>query len=312
MASLRCDPSERFDWGTHLPICSVRAVTQAIGEKLDDEWNAWESDAPYLSVVVAARNEAASLTQLIDELTAALRPLCSGGEHGLCGYEILVVDDASTDETRSILRQLAAAYPELKGLTLVTRGGQSAATVAGIRAARGSWIATMDADLQNDPADLTQLWRAVCGQDAALGWRVARQDVWWKRLISRWANRIRNAVLGQSIRDTGCSLRIFRRELALRLPAFHGVHRFLGPLLLREGCRLVQVPVHDRPRLHGRSHYRLWSRSIRVAIDLLGVAWLLRRPICSQPVTIWESRGAGGSQDSDAGPVVSEGWGREG
>ena len=171
------------------------------------------------------------------------------------GFEIVVVDDASTDPTRSVLRDLATVYPELKRLVLATQVGQSAATMAGIRAARGNWIATLDADLQNDPADLIRLWRALPGHDAVLGWRVHGQDVWSKRLISYWANLLRNKVLGQSIRDTGCSVRIFPRAVALRLPAFNGMHRFFGSLLLREGCRLVQVPVHHRPRSHGRSHY---------------------------------------------------------
>ena len=151
--------------------------------------------------------------------------------------------------------------------------------MAGIRAARGNWIATLDADLQNDPADLIRLWRALPGHDAVLGWRVKRQDVWSKRLISYWANLLRNKVLGQSIRDTGCSVRIFPRALALRLPTFNGMHRFFGSLLLREGCRLVQVPVHHRPRSHGRSHYNFWNRSFQVVIDLLGVIWLMHRPL---------------------------------
>jgi hypothetical protein len=108
---------------------------------------------------------------------------------------------------------------------------------------------------------------------------VTRQDVWSKRLISRWANRVRNRVLGQSIRDTGCSVRVFPREVALRLPMFRGGHRFFGPLLLREGCSVVQVPVSHRPRPHGASHYNLWNRSLRVVVDLLGVAWLMRRDV---------------------------------
>ncbi|MHC5542679.1 glycosyltransferase family protein, partial [Singulisphaera rosea] len=131
----------------------------------------------------------------------------------------------------------------------------------------------------NNPADLTILWDALPGHDAALGWRTKREDVWSKRVISRWANRVRNAVLGQSIRDTGCSVRIFSREMAVRLPMFHGSHRFLGPLLLREGCQIVQVPVIHRPRPHGISHYNIWNRSLRVIVDLLGVAWLMRRPV---------------------------------
>ena len=151
--------------------------------------------------------------------------------------------------------------------------------MAGIRAARGNWIATLDADLQNDPADLIRLWRALVGYDGVLGWRVKRQDVWSKRVISYWANLVRNKALGQSIRDTGCSVRIFPRDVALRLPAFNGMHRFFGSLLLREGCHLVQVPVHHRPRSHGRSHYNFWNRSFQVVIDLLGVIWLMHRPL---------------------------------
>jgi dolichol-phosphate mannosyltransferase len=187
------------------------------------------------------------------------------------------------------LRGLAAEYPELRAIVLAAGVGQSSATLAGLRAARGAWIATLDADLQNDPADLARLWEALPGYDVALGWRVERRDTWSRRVISRWANRVRNAVLGQSIRDTGCSVRIFPRELALRLPAFRGVHRFLGPLLLREGCRLVQVPVGHRPRPHGRSHYHLWNRSLQVVVDLIGVAWLLRRPPAYRVLQAWDA-----------------------
>jgi len=181
---------------------------------------------------------------------------------------------------------------------LAAGAGQSSATVAGIRDARGNWIATLDADLQNDPADLVRLWKALPGHDAALGWRLNRQDVWCKRVISQCANQVRNMVLGQSIRDTGCSVRIFSRALALRLPMFHGVHRFLGPLLLREGCRLVQVPVHDRPRSHGRSHYNIWNRSVQVLLDLFGVAWLMHRPLRCQVLRPWNSEGASAESES--------------
>jgi glycosyltransferase involved in cell wall biosynthesis len=233
-----------------------------------------------LSVVVPANNEAASLQQLVAEIRRVLQFLSHrAGSPKLADFEILVVDDGSTDETRSILVELAMVYPELKAFTLASSVGQTAATIAGIRAARGSWIATLDADLQNDPADLVRLWDALPGYDAALGWRVNRQDIWSKRAISHWANWVRNLVLGQSIRDTGCSVRIFSRDLALRLPTFHGAHRFFGPLLLREGCRVVQVPVYHRRRSRGRSHYNLWNRSLQVVIDLFGVAWLMQRPV---------------------------------
>jgi glycosyltransferase involved in cell wall biosynthesis len=242
-------------------------------------------------VVVPAKNEAASLPQLVGEIAAALRPLCGqqGEEYRLDAFEIVVVDDGSTDVTRAVLQELTTAYPELRPLSLAFNVGQSAATAAGFRAARGDWVATLDADLQNDPADLAELWLALPGHDAALGWRSKREDVWSKRVISLWANRIRNQVLGQSIRDTGCSVRIFSRAMALRLPMFHGCHRFFGPLLLREGCRIVQLPVNHRPRPHGRSHYNIWNRSLRVIVDLFGVAWLMRRPACYEVAWAFEA-----------------------
>jgi glycosyltransferase involved in cell wall biosynthesis len=272
----------------------------------------------FLSVVVPAKNEATGLPQLVGEIADALRPLCRGkveteSEAGACeaeaasereeavacenpgrrlgGFEIVVVDDGSTDDTREVLRRLSVDYPELRPLILAVNVGQSAATAAGFWAARGDWIATLDADLQNDPADLVLLWESLPGHDVALGWRARRQDVWSKRVISRWANRVRNWVLGQSIRDTGCSVRIFPRELALRLPMFHGSHRFLGPLLLREGCRLIQTPVHHRARPHGQSHYNIWNRSLKVIVDLFGVAWLMRRPVRFQTVDAREVLG---------------------
>jgi glycosyltransferase involved in cell wall biosynthesis len=241
-----------------------------------------QAGASLLSVVVPARNEAASLPQLVAEITGALRPLCGepGKGYQLRGFEIVLVDDGSTDETRTLLEEMTAAYPELRPLSLAFNVGQSGATAAGFRAARGDWVATLDADLQNDPADLANLWLALPGHEAALGWRRKREDVWSRRVISFWANRVRNQVLGQSICDTGCSVRIFSRAMALRLPMFQGCHRFIGPLLLREGCRIVQLPVNHRPRPHGQSHYNLWNRSLRVIVDLFGVAWLMRRPAC--------------------------------
>jgi glycosyltransferase involved in cell wall biosynthesis len=232
-------------------------------------------------VIVPAKNESASLPQLVDEIAQALRPLrdeCQGGPR-LAGFEIVIIDDGSTDDTPRVLAELQGPYPELRPIRLAQNAGQSAATAAGIRTAQGHWVATLDADLQNDPGDLARLWDALPGHDAALGWRVKRRDVWSKRIISRCANKVRNWVLGQTIRDTGCSVRIFPRETALRLPFFQGSHRFFGPLLIREGCRIVQVPVNHRPRPHGKSHYNIFNRSIKVVVDLFGVAWLMRRPV---------------------------------
>jgi dolichol-phosphate mannosyltransferase len=274
----RLTSREPQDWrgSCNDALASLAAIDRALALR----------QASVISVVIPARNEAASLPQLVERVAQVLRPLCAKSQaHNTeqpGGFEIIVIDDGSTDSTSLVLEKLASEYPELRPICLIARAGQSAATVAGFRVARGTWIATLDADLQNDPADLVALWNALPGHDVALGWRVRRADVWSKRLVSRLANRVRNMVLGQSIQDTGCSVRIFRRELALRLPLFQGVHRFFGPLFLREGCRVVQVAVNHRPRAHGRSHYNLWNRSLRVIVDLAGVAWLLRRPVLYQ------------------------------
>lgn len=269
-----------------LPRRGPADFMQAELSQAPESWQARR--AALISVVIPARNEAANLPQLIDEVVSVFQPLCDcsevGGRERLGGFEIIVVDDGSTDETWRVLEALAATYTELRPFRLRTSAGQSAATAVGFRAARGNWIATLDADLQNDPADLVLLWNRLPGHDAALGWRVRREDTWSKRLISRIANRVRNLVLGQAIQDTGCSVRLFTREMALRLPLFHGVHRFLGPLLIREGCRIIQVPVSHRSRRHGRSHYNLWNRSLRVVVDLFGVVWLMHRPLHYEPV----------------------------
>jgi glycosyltransferase involved in cell wall biosynthesis len=239
-----------------------------------------------LSIVVPSKDEAGNLPTLVEEIIGAFRPLIDRAEvgHYLEAFEIVVVDDGSTDTTRSVLRRLVETYPEVRPVSLARNVGQSAATIAGFRVARGGWVGMLDADLQNPPGDLAKLWDRLPGHDAALGWREARKDCRSKRLISRVANRVRNLVLGQSIKDTGCSVRIFPREVALRMPPFQGMHRFFGPLLLREGCRVVQVPVGHRPRVRGKSHYHFGNRSLRVVVDLIGVAWLLRRPVLFQAI----------------------------
>ncbi len=270
MSSTRQDPSQGplaphtpLNRPTESPACAEPAVID-------------------LSVIVPAKNEAASLGQLVREAVESLRGLAASADrlgHRLRGFEVLIVDDGSSDESPRLLRQLMDQYPELRVLRLVRNAGQSAATAEGFRAARGNWVAILDADLQNPPAELVKLWQALPGYDAALGWRMKRRDVWTKRIVSKLANQVRHWVLGDTVRDTGCAVRIFPRAAALRLPMFHGAHRFYGPLLMREGCRIVQVPVEHRPRPHGHSHYNFWNRSLNVLLDLLGVAWLMRRPL---------------------------------
>jgi dolichol-phosphate mannosyltransferase len=269
MSSMRHDPSHRRG-----PI--LGSVTRLSASMADPRGR-----RATLSIIVPAKNEADSLPQLVSEILDAFRPKVRGEVDGaaLDDFEIIIVDDGSTDATPRVLGELMLNAPELRPITLARNVGQSGATAAGFRAARYDYVAILDADLQNNPADLAALWDALPGHDAALGWRTKREDVWSKRVISRWANRVRNAVLGQSIKDTGCSVRIFPRDAALRLPMFRGVHRFLGPLLLREGLKIVQVPVTHRPRPHGTSHYNFRNRSLKVVVDLFGVAWLMRREV---------------------------------
>ena len=235
-----------------------------------------------LSIVIPARNEAAGLGQLVLELSEAFDRLQNRPGHSgppLLTYEILIVDDCSTDDTPRVLQELCAYYPKLRWLRLARSAGQSAALFAGFEAARGTWVAVLDADLQNPPAELARLWDLLPGHDAVFGWRQQRHDSWARRAVSSLANRVRNKILHDSIQDTGCSVRIFARAQALRLPRFQGAHRFFGPLLQREGCKIHQAPVAHRPRVHGKSHYHIWNRSINVLVDLVGVVWLKRRQI---------------------------------
>jgi len=290
VSHIRFDPMHEPEPTSHLHFQKLHGWQSPRKKKAafsPNELTACEfSSQSSLSVIIPAKNEALSLPRLLLEIILALRSLHTGCSEltprRVSSFEIIVVDDGSTDSTPLVLAELAGMYPELRSLRLKATVGQSAATVAGFRAARGSWLATLDADLQNDPADLSTLWSALPGHDVALGWRVRRLDVWSKRLVSRLANQVRNLVLGQSIYDTGCSVRIFPRDVALRLPLFEGMHRFFGPLFLREGYRVVQVPVNHRPRAYGHSHYNLWNRLLRVIVDLMGVAWLLRRPVLYQ------------------------------
>lgn len=226
--------------------------------------------APRLSLVIPFRDEAPSLAPLYEEIAAVVAVLpfeC----------EVIFVDDESRDDGRAVVGQLAARDARVRLLQLTPHAGQSAALEAGFRAARGELVATMDADLQNDPADLPALIAALAEADCVCGVRTGRRDRPSTRLASRIANRIRRRVLGDAIEDIGCSLRVMRRELLVRTKLFRGAHRFLPVLLALEGARIVERPVRHRPRRHGRSKYGVWMRLRVVWADLLGVAWLSRR-----------------------------------
>jgi dolichol-phosphate mannosyltransferase len=242
---------------------------------------------PLLSVVVPVRNEAPNIAPLVAEIAAALAAF---------PHEIIYVDDGSTDGTPAALREAEAALPDnvpLRRLRHRFGCGQSAAIATGVRAARGEWIATLDGDGQNDPADIPRLLRRAQAEGAAVaassgggvlvaGHRVARRDTVAKRWTSRIANAVRARLLHDRTPDSGCGLKVFPRALFLDLPRFDHMHRFLPALVLRAGGRVVSEPVNHRPRLRGRSNYGTLDRLAVSLFDLVGVAWLQRR--ASRPV----------------------------
>lgn len=234
---------------------------------------------PLVSVVVPVRNEAPNVAPLVAEIGAAL----AGVPH-----EIVYVDDGSTDGTTAALRDAEASVPAgatLRRLRHRSSCGQSAAISTGIRAARGEWIATLDGDGQNDPADIPRLLRRAQAEGGAVmvaGHRVARRDTRVKRWTSRVANAVRARLLRDATPDTGCGLKVFPRALFLDLPRFDHMHRFLPALALRAGARVVSEPVNHRPRLRGRSNYGTLDRLAVSLFDLVGMAWLQRRG--SRPV----------------------------
>jgi dolichol-phosphate mannosyltransferase len=228
------------------------------------------SAAPLVSVVIPVRNEAPNILPLVAEIEAALAGIA---------HEIVYVDDGSTDETPARLAEAAGRAP-LRCLRHRASCGQSAAVVSGVKAARGRWIATLDGDGQNDPADIPRLLaRAEAEGPTTLiaGHRVNRRDTRMKRVSSRVANRIRARLLRDATPDSGCGLKVFARDMFLSLPHFDHMHRFLPALAIRAGGRVVSEPVNHRPRLRGASNYGTLDRLAVSLLDLVGVAWLQRR-----------------------------------
>lgn len=197
-------------------------------------------------------------------------------------WELVLVDDASRDGTPRVMRELARRDPRVVVVFLERHGGQSAALAAGLREARGEVIATLDADLQNDPADLPLLLERLDGCDAVVGYRLKRHDSFVRRASSRIANGVRNWISRDRVRDTGCSLKVFRAEALRSIPWFDGVHRFMPTLLRYQGRRVLEVPVSHHPRHAGRSKYGIRNRAWRGLKDVLAVRWMRDRMI--QPV----------------------------
>jgi dolichol-phosphate mannosyltransferase len=219
-------------------------------------------------------DESGSLEALHREITLAMGRL-------EIPWEIVFADDGSRDSSPAVLSCLRAADPRVRVVTLARNYGQSTAVMAGVEAARGEWIATLDADGQNDPADLVAMWEVVArgGPDGVIGVRRRRADPWVRRLSSRVANRVRNRVLGDSTTDVGCSTRILPRRAVLEAHRFEGMHRFLPLLVRAAGYELAEMPVHHRPRTTGTSKYGIRNRLGRGIADMLMVRRLLRRSV---------------------------------
>jgi dolichol-phosphate mannosyltransferase len=231
------------------------------------------SDTIAVSIVVPVRNEADNIVPLIAEITAALDTRWN--------YEIIYVNDGSTDATAERLKSAMKERKNLRQLRHAVSTGQSAAVRSGVRAARGAIVATLDGDGQNNPIFLPALISAIeeGGERSGLaaGQRVGRKDTGFKKIQSRIANTVRNAILRDGTRDTGCGLKAFRRDVFLALPYFDGLHRFLPALVRREGYGIVYVDVIDRPRHSGVSNYGFFDRLWIGIMDLAGVWWLIRR-----------------------------------
>jgi len=228
--------------------------------------------APDLSVVLPVYNEEESVGLLCAELRDVL------DRTGL-DYEVVFVDDGSSDRSAEVIRSLREGSPRVRLIRFKANAGETAALDAGFKAARGRWVVSMDADLQNDPRDIPNLLSYLERWDAVTGWRARRGDgdSLVRRASSRVANGIRNAVSGESIRDSGCTFRAFRRECLRDLVLYRGFHRFLPQLLRMRGYRVIEVPVNHRPRRFGRSKYGIANRALVAFADLLVVCWMKDR-----------------------------------
>jgi len=229
---------------------------------------------PDLSVVFPVYNEEENVPILLDEIAKALR-----GRPW--SYEMVAVDDGSNDRSLEVLRQSRAKYPNLRVLTFEKNSGQTAALDAAWRAARGKYVVSLDADLQNDPADIPAMMDALenNGAEMVIGVRVNRQDTWARKMQSRIGNGVRNWITGDHITDTGCSLKLVKRDAIDRVALYNGMHRFLPTLIRMRGYKVIEMPVNHRPRKFGVSKYGAMNRAARGLVDCLAVRWMSKRTL---------------------------------
>lgn len=230
--------------------------------------------APDLSVVFPVFNEEENVPILLEEIAAAMR-----GQPW--SYEMVAVDDGSVDRSLAVLQQARAKYPNLRVLTFEKNSGQTAALDAAWRAAKGNYVVSLDADLQNDPADIPMMMRTLkeSGADMVIGVRVNRQDTFARKLQSRIGNGVRNWITGDRITDTGCSLKLVKRDAIDRIALYNGMHRFLPTLVRMRGRKVIEVPVNHRARRFGVSKYGAMNRAARGLVDCLAVRWMSKRTL---------------------------------
>ncbi len=225
-----------------------------------------------VSVVIPAYNEEQNVTVLLKRLTEAFEPFERS-------FEVIIVDDGSTDKTLELLREHKQSKPWLRVIVLDRNRGQTCAMDAGFKAARGAIIATLDADLQNDPMEILRLIEMLNDCDAVVGWRLKRQDPWMRRVSTRIANTVRNKLSGESIHDSACSLKVYKRLCLEGLTLYKGMHRFMPTLVKMRGFKVMEVPVSHHRRYAGKAKYGVWNRMFRAFVDLLAVRWMKKRHI---------------------------------
>jgi dolichol-phosphate mannosyltransferase len=238
---------------------------------------------PYqYSVIIPLKNEEGNIAELIQELEAVMNSLQES-------WELICIDDGSSDSTPSVLQRLEKEKSFLRVVTFTKNYGQSSALDAGFKLAAGVFIITLDGDRQNDPADITKLIEAIPSYDLVTGYRQNRQDPWTKRWTSWIANAVRSRLCQDHVRDTGCSLKIYRADCLRRIKLFQGMHRFLPALFTIEGFRVSEIPVNHRKRTQGKTKYNFWNRSFNTLADLWAVRWMYKRQLRYQIKTISKS-----------------------
>lgn len=227
------------------------------------------------SVVVPIKNEQENISELIQEIEPVMESFRQK-------WELICIDDGSSDRSLLILQDLCKQKPYLRILSFTRNFGQSAAFAAGFKSARGEIIITLDGDRQNDPADIPKLTAAIADCDLVVGWRVNRRDTFQRRLVSSLSNWVRSRLCHDGVHDTGCSLKVYRKEALARIKMYKGMHRFLPALFKNEGLRVKEIPVNHRERAKGNTKYHFLNRSIGPIIDMFVVRWMRKRTLHHQ------------------------------